>query len=203
MRPLLGLHNTYASYDGKRMYVTAIMSKSIAEIDVASHAMTRVFSLSGQPRPAALRKDDRTLYVQLSELHGFVELDLASGLETRKIEWPDDGSRPVGYEDLTIPTKCHGIGLTPDESQLWAASNLQGNVRLYSVPALEELAVIKVGTLPNWIAFTKEGDFAYVTNTDIAAPHGTVSIISVSERKVIATIDVGKAPKRIHRVDLP
>jgi YVTN family beta-propeller protein len=142
------------------------------------------------------------MYVQLSELHGFIELDLETGEETARIEWPDDGTRPPGFES-TILTKCHGIGITPDGSELWAASNLEGNVRIYSLPALDELAVIEVGIMPNWVAFTRDGATAYVTNTDPAAPNGTVSVVDVRGRVVTTTVDVGTAPKRVHRVDLP
>jgi DNA-binding beta-propeller fold protein YncE len=201
--PLVALHNTYASHDGERMYVTAILSQKIAELDVATRTLTRVFRLSGDPRPAAIRPDDRKMYVQLSDLHGFIELDLESGAETARIEWPDDGRRPPGYEAGPLLTKCHGIGLTRGGTELWAASNIEGSVRVYSVPELTELAVIEVGTMPNWIAFSKDESTAYVTNTAPAAERGSVSIIDVPSRKVVSTLDVGKAPKRVHRVDLP
>jgi YVTN family beta-propeller protein len=141
------------------------------------------------------------MYLQLSELHGFIELDLTSGAETAKVEWPDHGERPPGY-DLGFPTKCHGIGITPDERELWVASNIEGNVRVYSLPGLEELAEIPLGNLPNWIAFTRDGRTAYVTNTDPAAPNGSVSIVDVEKRLVTGTIAVGTAPKRVHRVDV-
>jgi DNA-binding beta-propeller fold protein YncE len=198
---LVALHNTYASYDGEHMYVTAILSHKIAEISVASRQITRAIPVSGEPRPAAITKDDRKMYVQLSELNGFIELDLPTGSETAKIEWPDPGTRPPGY-DLGFPTKCHGLGITPDQTELWAASNIDGNVRVYSLPGLEELAAIPLGNLPNWIAFTRDGKTAYITNTDPAAPNGTVSIVDVDRRLVVGTVDVGTAPKRVHRVDV-
>ncbi len=198
---LVALHNTYLSHDGEHIYVTAILSHKIAEISVASRQITRVIPVSGEPRPAAITEDDRKMYVQLSELHGFVELDLTTGAETARIEWPDPGVQPPGYT-LGFPTKCHGIGITPDQRELWAASNIEGNVRVYSLPGLEELAAIPLGNLPNWIAFTRDGKTAYITNTDAAAPNGTVSIVDVEKRRVIGTIDVGTAPKRIHRIDV-
>jgi YVTN family beta-propeller protein len=201
---LIGLHNTYASHDGRHMYVTAIFSKKIARIDVATDTISRVYSLSGEPRPAALTADDGTMYVQLSDLHGFVALDLSSGAETRRIEWPEPAEPLPGREQAeTIPTKCHGIGITPDGTELWAATNLEGAVYVYSLPDLEQVARIEVGNYPNWIAFSSDGTTGYVTNTDPLAAHGTVSVISARTHAVEATLDVGKAPKRIHRVELP
>jgi YVTN family beta-propeller protein len=199
---LIALHNTYASHDGQRMYVTAILSNKIAEIDVQSRQLTRILPVSGAPRPAAITQDDRKMYLQLSDLHGFIELDLESGEETARVEWPDDGSRPPGYDLGPLLTKCHGIGLTPDGKELWAASNIEGTVRVYEIPSLRELATVKVGTMPNWIAFSRDGKTAYVTNTDPAAERGSVSVVDVRARSVRATVPVGKAPKRVHRMDL-
>ncbi|MBI4562233.1 MAG: hypothetical protein HY724_09330 [Candidatus Rokubacteria bacterium] len=49
---------------------------------------------------------------------------------------------------------------------------------------------ILVGQGPHGIAFTPEGKHAYVTNSD----SDDVSVIDVTELKVIQTIPVGKAP---------
>lgn len=201
---LTGLHNTYASHDGQRMYVTAIFSQAIAEIDVATRAITRIYTLSGQPRPLALTDDDQKMYIQLSELHGFIELDLASGNETARIEWPEPASTPPGMTEAeTIPTKCHGIGITPDGTELWAATSMESAVYVYSLPALEQKARFQVGQYPNWMAFSSDGTTAYITNTEPLAAHGTVSVVDVPTHTVKKTIDVGPAPKRIHRIELP
>ena len=202
--PLIGLHNTYASHDGQRMYVTAIFSHAIAEIDVATHTIAHVLSVSGEPRPAAITDDDRYMYLQLSELHGFTEVDLRTREQTRTIEWPEPAEPPEGLEEAApILTKCHGIGITPDGSEVWAASNLEGAVHVYGLADLEERSVIEVGAFPNWIAFSADGKTAYVTNTDPLAERGSVSVIDTQTRTVRATLPVGKAPKRIHRIDLP
>ena len=74
---------------------------------------------------------------------------------------------------------------------------------MYSLPALEQQAVIEVGVLPNWIAFSRNGSTAYVTNTDPAEAHGSVSVIDLASKQVVVTLDVGIAPKRVHRIDVP
>jgi YVTN family beta-propeller protein len=201
---LAALHNTYASYDGRFMYVTAILSQAVARIDTATNTITRLYRLSGDPRPAAITHDDRTMYLQLSALHGFIELDLETGEETRKIEWPEPVELPAGWDEYTgLPTKCHGIGVSPDGSELWAATNMEGAVYVYSLPALEQLARIEVGNWPNWIAFSSDGTTAYVTNSEVFEANGTVSVVDVSSRTVQATLPVGTVPKRIHRIELP
>jgi YVTN family beta-propeller protein len=204
--PGAALHNTYASHDGERMYVTAILTQQIFEIDVATREITREYKLSGDPRPAQITEDDKTMYVQLSDFHGFIELDLENGEETRSIEWPEPAEEdlpPSWGTEGPISTKCHGLKITPDGKEIWANTNMENKTYVYSLPGLEQLAVIDVGESPNWIAFSGDGSTAYVTNADCASPNGTVSAIDVTSRQVIKTIDVGKCPKRIHLVKLP
>jgi len=200
---LIALHNTYASHDGESMYVTAILSQRIAEIGSASHEITRILDLDGDPRPASITKDDRKMYVQLSDLHGFIELDLETGRETARVQWPEPPNFPPGYlEGESLPAKCHGIGIRPGERELWAATNLESAVYVYSLPDLEQLALIEVGSMPNWIAFSAGGGTAYVTNNAPLEERGTVSVIDTEAKVVRKTLTVGKEPKRIHRVDL-
>ena len=195
--PMLALHNTYASYDGRYIYVTSILNKIISRIDVATRAVDRIYRLEGQPRPAAVSKDDRKMYVQLSDLHGFIELDLESGKETARVDWPETGESGSWFELLT--TKCHGIGITPDGRELWAATNLEGAVYFYSLPDLKPIGRLKIGNKPNWIAFSPDGTTGYVTNN----ADGTVSVVRVATHELANTIAVGKGPKRIHLLEVP
>ncbi len=197
---LVLLHNTYLSADGRSVYSTAIASEKIARVGVESRAVERVYHVNGQPRPAAITRDQSKMYVQLSALIGFVEIDLSSGEETARIELPDDGSRPDGWDGWT---HSHGLGINPAGTELWTASTVGGKWYVYSLPDLRQLAVIAVGALPNWITFTPDGRTAYVTNTAAADPHGTVSVIDAATREIVATISVGKEPKRIHAVAVP
>jgi YVTN family beta-propeller protein len=197
---LQGLHNSYLSPDGRHVYQTAIFSMSIARIDVASRAVDRIYELAGEPRPAAIAPDQSKMYVQFSPLVGFVEVDLESGAETARIEFADDGRRPPGWDGWT---HSHGIGLHPTAPEVWAASTVGGRWHVYSLPDLTALATIDVGALPNWIAFTPDGAYAYVTNTASAEPNGTVSVIETRRREVVATLAVGREPKRIHMVRVP
>ena len=52
---------------------------------------------------------------------------------------------------------------------------------------------MNVGTMPHWIAASADGDTAYVTNE----VSNDLSIVDVEQRKVIATVPVGNAPRKI------
>jgi YVTN family beta-propeller protein len=197
---LSGLHNMYTSADGTAIFATAIFSQKIARIGPTTRQIERLYDIDGQPRPAVLTRNLSTMYLQLSALNGFVAIDLATGNETKRITIPEDGTRPPGWDNWTF---AHGLYLTKDESELWCDSVVAGKVYIYSVPALEQLATLDVGIMPRWFAATEDETILYVSNTTPAADHGTVSVIDRRARKVIATLDVGKAPKDVHMVMVP
>jgi YVTN family beta-propeller protein len=70
---------------------------------------------------------------------------------------------------------------------------------VYRVPDLQLMATIPVGREPNWIAFSQDGAYAYVTNRK----SDNVSVISVRDLKEITRIPVGKYPQRIRTLIVP
>ena len=87
----------------------------------------------------------------------------------------------------------HGIGVTPDGKYLVANASLSGFTAIYSLPKLELVGTVPVGAEPNWVVFSRDGRFAYVSNRG----DNTISVISVAERKEVARIRVGEFPQRM------
>jgi len=195
-----GLHNTYEMPDGIHMLSMSIMNESMIKINMSTREIVRIYRLNGQPRPAAIMKDMSTIFVQLSELNGFIAVDLETGDEIKRIEWPFEGDLPEG---VGAWTPSHGIGLTIDNTEVWAASAFTSQLYVYSVPDLEKLAVIDIGVLPNWIAMSNDGRTLYVTSQEPGDEQGSVAVIDIATRKISKVIKVGRGPKRIHLVDLP
>ena len=149
-------------------------------------------------RPFAFTRDEATAYVQLSRLHGFDVVDLHSDKIVREVLLPTlgpDVPRPKFYPH----TYNHGLELSPDEKMLFASGGIGNYVCVYRVPDLTLLATIPVGREPNWIAFSKDGTYAYVTNRK----SDNLSVISVHDLKEIKRIPVGKYPQRIRTFDVP
>lgn len=212
--PLVALHNSYLSGDGRFVYVEGILSQRVAKVDIEAREVVRTYVVPGDPRPIAILSDQSRMYVQLTDLEGFVEIDLDTGNEVNRIEWSNTASETWQATDARLKPKSHGVGLTPDETELWATSTMADRWYVYSVPELEQLAVIDIqlGNAPNWIAFTPDGAYAYVTNTTWAPGpdgepstdvNGTVTVIDTATRQVVDTIEVGPLPKRIHMVEVP
>jgi YVTN family beta-propeller protein len=89
--------------------------------------------------------------------------------------------------------------LSPDEKLLFASGGVGNYVCVYRVPDLTLLATIPVGREPNWIAFSSDGSYAYVSNRK----SNNLSVIAVRELKEIKRIPVGKYPQRIRTVVVP
>jgi len=128
--------------------------------------------VGGVPRPYVITTDGKTLYVALSDLHGFAVIDVPHRKILQRVAMPAEHSTAHPRPFEPINTLTHGLGLTPDGSELW---------------------VVKVGDSPNWVAFTADGKYVAVSN----AGSDDVSVIGVKGRHEGPRIKVGKVPKRL------
>lgn len=193
-----GGHCTELSGDGKRLYVGSMMNDCIWIIDTESLRVVRSIALSDAVRPFDFTKDEKIMYVQLSRYHGFVVVDLPTGKTIRKVDLPLL-PRDVKLPEFYPHTYNHGIKLTPDEKLLFANASVGNYVAVYSHPDLRLIKTIPVGTDPNYVIFSPEGKYAYVSNRG----SNDLSVISVSELKEIKRIRLGSYPQRMVIIDVP
>ncbi len=194
----LGGHGTRLSPDGKRIYVGSMLVDVLTVVDLNTLKPVKVLPFKDAVRPFAFTHDESTVYVQLSRLHGFEVVDLKHDKIVREIRLPELGpdiKRPKFFPH----TYNHGLELSPDEKLLFASGGIANYVCVYRVPDLTLLATIPVGREPNWIAFNREGTFAYVSNRK----SDDLSVISVPDLKEVKRIPVGKYPQRIRVVEVP
>jgi YVTN family beta-propeller protein len=193
-----GGHGTRLSPDGKRLYVGSMFFDTLSVIDLATLQPVKAIPFKDAVRPFAFTRDEKTVYVQLSRLHGFEVVDLAKGEVVREVALPalpPDVELPKFYPH----TVNHGLEISPDEKLLLAAGSAAAYVCAYRLPDLKLLATIPVGEEPNWIVFSSDGAYAYVSNRK----SDNLSVISVRDLKEIKRIPVGKYPQRLRIVDVP
>ena len=150
----------------------------------------------------------RRIFVQLSGLHGFAVVDFAKRAQVTEITLPD---QPGGYGSaegrLGVPS--HGIGVAPDGKSLWVNSTLANAVFEYSLPDLQLLGHAQLpevhalghrprGAVPEWITFTPDSKFVYVSDSAAKA----VSVIDTKTLKQVALVPVGEVPKRMNTLVL-
>jgi YVTN family beta-propeller protein len=127
-------------------------------------------------------------------LHGFVIVDLAGDSVLRTVALPTNGKKlPEATLQLSHYVMNHGLGISPDGKYLVANGSLIGITAIYSLPKLELLGTVPVGREPNWITFSHDSRYVYVSNRR----DNTLSVISIPDRKEVARLKVGEFPQRM------
>jgi YVTN family beta-propeller protein len=193
-----GGHGTKLSPDGKRLYVGSMMYHYLATIDTEKLEMIDRIPFSDGVRPYVFTKDEKLLYVQLSRMHGFVVVDFPAKKLIKTVELPKLAP------DVKIPqmyphTVNHGIALTPDEKLLFANGSVANYVCVYTHPELKLIKTIPVGKDPNYVIFSKDGKYAYVTNRQ----SNDLSIIDVEKLQEVKRLNLGRYPQRMVIINVP
>ena len=172
------------------MYVSSMGSNEIARIDLRTMSYSEKIPVGGIPRPYAVSRDEKTLYVALTDFHGFAVASIPQCKVIDRVQLPP---APPLQCPLELHTPTHGIGLSPDQTQLWVTSLADDLVYVYQTQTRQFLGKVATGRCPNWIAFSLDGKYCCVSNS------GTddCSIIDTRTLKEVARVKVGKGPKRL------
>jgi YVTN family beta-propeller protein len=198
--PIKEPHNSVNMGSNRYMFVSSMGSHEIDVIDFETMDYSAHIPVGGRPRPFVISKDGRTMYVAVSDLHGFNIVDIPEKKLAQRVEMPSEHPGPPRPRQFETPdTETHGLALNPDESEIWVTSLLDDCIYIYDLKAKKVTGRLPTGDGPNWVVFSPDGKFACVSNTD----SDDVFIFSVKERREVAHVKVGKAPKRIAISTMP
>jgi YVTN family beta-propeller protein len=189
-------HNCYDADNDDAMFVSSMGDQEIDMIDLKKMAYAKKIPVGGIPRPYAVSKDGKRLYVALSDFHGFVIASIPDQRIVARVELPP--APPVACR-LEPHTPTHGIELSPDGKELWVTSLADSGVYVYDVASNHLSSEIPIGKCPNWITFSRDGRYAAVSNSG----SDDSSIIDTRTRREVARVKVGKSPKRLLAVTVP
>jgi YVTN family beta-propeller protein len=189
------IHNVYVTPDGKYVVAGSIPASTISIVDTATDTLVRTITLPAGIRPMAFdtHPDGSTkhIFVQLSNFHGFVAVDFATGREVARVEHPPvEGVHP--HTDGLQGAPAHGLAVSPDGTRLWSTSKVYGYAYVHALPDLREVGRVFVGQHPEWVTFTPDGRAIYVA----AAGDNAVFVVDTATLQEIARIPVGQVPKR-------
>lgn len=197
-----GVHNTYVTPDGKHVVAGSIAGRNVTVIDATTEEPLWTLFFNEGVRPIAFEANadgsTKRMFVQLSLFHGFAVVDFAQRREVSRITLPDVPPEKRHLDTLQ-GSPSHGIGVTPDNTTLWACSKINSQIYGYSLPDLKLLGGVHVGDHPDWLTFTPDSKRVYVAN----AASNSVSAVDIATRKEIARIPVGQVPKRNITAVLP
>lgn len=175
LEPNSGAHNTIVSLDGKQAYLAGLKSPLLSIVDTSTNKITHTAGpFAAAIRPFTIDGRRQRCIVCVNELLGFEVGDLRSGKKLSRVEVAGYQKGPVKRHGCP----SHGVGLTPDESQIWVVD--AHNESLHVFDALTEppkqLQSIKLADEPGWITFSPDGKYAYPS---------TGQVIDVATRKIL------------------
>ena len=192
-------HNCFNAESNRYIFVSSMGADEINMIDLARMQYAARIPVGGVPRPFVVAKDGRRMYVALSNLHGFVMVDIPENKVIGKVEMPAEHPHPHPRPFEPIDTLTHGLGLTPDEKELWVTSLLDDCMYIYDVEAKKIVGRVATGDGPNWVTFSPDGKYCCVSNAD----SDDCSILDVKARREVARLKVGRVPKRLIVANVP
>ncbi len=192
--PIKEPHNAVSTASNRYLFVSSMGSDAINVIDLKTMSYSAIIPAGGRPRPYVISSGGKTMYIAVSNLHGFDIVDVPEKKVLKRVEMTAQHSGPPRPRQFETPdTLTHGLALTPDGKELWVTSLLDDCIYIYDIRSGKFTGRLATGDGPNWVVFTPDGKYGCVSNTD----SDDVSIFNVKERRQVARIKTGHVPKRL------
>jgi DNA-binding beta-propeller fold protein YncE len=165
--------------DGSHAYLSAWESPVLSVVDTRTRTLVReVGPFSSFLCPFTINGRASQVFGNVDGLVGFEVGDLQTGLILDRVV-------VEGYQmDVAEKFECpsHGIGLTPDERELWVADGVDNRIHVFDSTTYPPVAstTVEVRAQPRWIIFGIDGLYAYPSSGDV---------IEQRSKKVIATLE--------------
>lgn len=173
-----GAHNTVVSRDGRHMYLGGLRSPMLFVADTRTHEVVRrVGPFAGAVRPFTTNGADTRTYVCVNDLLGFEIGDLTNGRKLHRVEVQGFERGPVKRHGCP----SHGIGLTPDEREVWVVDAFNTRVHVFdnTVDPPRQRQSIVLREQPGWVTFSLDGTYAYLS---------TGEVIDVLSKRIVAAL---------------
>jgi DNA-binding beta-propeller fold protein YncE len=180
-----GAHNTIYGPNGRHVYLAGLKSSTLSIADASTHTVSRGVGPFGHSvRPFTINAAQSRVFVNVNELLGFEVGDITTGRVLHRVEVTGYQKGPVKRHGCP----SHGIGLTPDEREIWLADGANSMLHVFdnTVAPPRQVASLPVRDQPGWISFSLDGRHAFPS---------TGEIIDTATRRVVATLtdETGRA----------
>ena len=167
-------HNTIYGPSGDFVYLADIASPLLHVADTKTHKVIKKVGPFGNGiRPFTINSDETLAFLTVDSLLGFEVGDLVTGKKLARIAV--EGWTPGPVRRHGNPS--HGIGLTPDEKEVWVCDGFNMRLHIFSTtPPYQQLTSIPLQDMPGWVTFSMDGKYAYPSSGEV---------IDVKTRKVL------------------
>lgn len=174
-----GAHNTIYGPDGNSVYLAGLKSTMLNVANTKTHTVTKqVGPFGADIRPFTINGSQTLVYVNVNGLLGFEVGDLVTGKFLYRVIV--EGFNIGEVKRHGCPS--HGIGMTPDETEIWLCDGANNRVHVFDntvMPPVQKTSIL-VRDMPGWITFSVDGKYAYPSTGDV---------IDVKTRKIVATLE--------------
>ena len=177
--PNSGAHNTVYGSDGKQAYLAGLRSPLLTVADTATHTAVRTVGPFGNVvRPFTVNAAQTRCFVCVNDLLGFEVGDLTTGRRLHRVEVEGFKKGPVKRHGCP----SHGVGLTPDETELWVCDAANRRVHVFDATAdpPKQAVSLELRDEPGWVTFSIDGRYAYPS---------TGEVIEVATKRTVATLE--------------
>jgi DNA-binding beta-propeller fold protein YncE len=161
-----GAHNTVCGLDGKRAYLAGLKSPMLFVADTQTNkVVNKIGPFAAAIRPFTINGAQSLCFVNVNELLGFEIGDLKSGKKLHRVEVPDFKKGMVKRHGCP----SHGIGLTPNEKEVWVVDAFNERVHVFEAADLppKYTTSIKLREQPGWVTFSLDGKYAYPSTGEV------------------------------------
>ncbi len=170
-------HNTIYGPAGKRVYLDDLASPWLYVADAGTQSIVgKVGKFNNNIRPFTINGKETMVYVTIDSLLGFEVGDLKTGEKLAHVQVEGWEMGPVRRHG----NPSHGIGLTPDEKELWVCDGHNMRMHIFkATPPYQQLTTIPLQDMPGWVTFSLDGKYAYPSSGEV---------IDVKTRKILLTL---------------
>jgi DNA-binding beta-propeller fold protein YncE len=178
IEPKSGSHNTVVGLDGSRMYLAGLKSPLLTVADTRTHKVVgTVGPFAAAIRPFTINGAQTLVYVNVNDCLGFEIGDLRTGKKLHRVE-------VTGFKKGTVKRHgcpSHGIGLTPDEKELWVVDAANQKVHIFdnTVVPPKQTVSLPLREQPGWVTFSLDGKYGYPS---------TGEVIDVETKKIVTAL---------------
>jgi DNA-binding beta-propeller fold protein YncE len=173
-----GAHNTICGLGGERAYLAGLKSPFLFVADTKSHkVIDKIGPFAAAIRPFTINGAETLCFVNVNELLGFEIGDLQTAKKLHRVEVPMFQKGKVKRHGCP----SHGIGLTPDEKEVWVVDAFNERVHVFDSTAMppRHVSSIKLREQPGWVTFSLDGKFAYPS---------TGEVIDTATKKIVTAL---------------
>jgi len=188
IEPKSGAHNTIVGPDGRFAYLAGLRSPVLTIAETSTHTVAKACGpFSNNIRPFTINSAQTRVYVCINDCLGFEIGDLNSGRKLFRVEV--DGFQKGKVKRHGCPS--HGIGLTPDESELWVTDGHNSRMHIFdaTVEPPTQIESIPVRDQPGWVTFSIDGKWAYPSSGEVIerATRRTVALLTDEDGNAVGS----------------